>query len=78
MKGAISMKVIKEGKKRGIMRVTCATCEAELEITVADLNPVSIFFEITNFYYVCPCCRHKNCLNYKDLPEEIRFAVANK
>ena len=31
------MKVIKEGKEiKGTMRVTCETCEAELEIHISD------------------------------------------
>ncbi len=74
------MKVIKEGKKiEGIMRVTCKTCEAELEITAGDLRkePGDIPSDHTVYSYKCPCCRRRNYIGYSDLSEEIRFDMTN-
>lgn len=74
------MKVIKEGKKiEGIMRVTCKTCEAELEITAGDLkeSPGDRTFDPTTYYYKCPCCRRTNYLGYNDLSAEIHFDLNN-
>lgn len=49
------MKVIKEGKEiKGIMRVTCKTCETKLEIQAGDLKkqpidrPFAPLFTLTN------------------------------
>lgn len=68
------MKVIKEGKEiKGTMRVICETCEAELEIQAEDLES----FDLTTYYYKCPCCRRTNYLDYTDLTEEIHFDLGN-
>ena len=71
------MKVIKEGKKiKGIMRVTCKTCEAELEIQAGDLEKSTVnrsLFGPKTYYYRCPCCRRINYLRYRDLSKEIIF-----
>ena len=72
------MKVLKKGKKiRGVMRVTCKTCEAELEITTGDLKeePGDRPFDPTSYYYKCPCCRRTNYVDYSDLTEEILFEL---
>jgi len=74
------MKVIKEGKEiKGIMRVNCKTCEAELEIQAGDLKelPGDRPFDPTTYSYRCPCCRRTNYLGYSDLSEEIRFDLNN-
>ena len=75
-KGGFFMKVIKEGKQiAGIMRVTCKTCRAELEITASDLKeePGDRPIDPTVFRYKCPCCRRTNYLGYNDLSKEILF-----
>ena len=75
-KGGFFMKVIKEGKQIvGVMRVTCKTCQAELEITASDLKeePGDGPFYPTVYSYKCPCCRRINYLGYNDLSEEILF-----
>ena len=70
------MKVIKEGKEiKGTMRVTCKTCEAELEIQAGDLKkqPNDSPFGSPVYFYKCPCCRRTNYIGYSNLSEEIRF-----
>lgn len=70
------MKVIKEGKEiKGTMRVTCKTCEAELEIQAGDLKkePIDRPIGPTVYSYKCPCCHRTNYLGYSSLTEEILF-----
>ncbi len=74
------MKVIKEGKKIvGVMRVTCKTCEAELEIEARDLKEETRDrpMDPTVFSYKCPCCSRYNYLGFNDLSEEIYFDMNN-
>ena len=67
------MKVIKEGKNiEGVMRVSCVTCKAVLDITAEDLKN-GCNYRI--YYYECPCCKVKNYVRGSDLSDEIYFHV---
>ena len=69
------MRVIKRGKKiEDTMKVICRTCGAELEIQAEDIIVEEGFgYYPTYYYYRCPCCLHKDIIDYKDLTEEIRY-----
>jgi len=68
------MKIIKGSKKIGepIMNVICKRCEAVLEIDASDLRPYSFLTYDGTLCYDCPCCDYDgNCINKKELPQEI-------
>lgn len=76
------MKVIKEGKLENVMRVTCTTCKAELEIEANDIilghgdkSPIS---DGKQYYYKSPCCQNSNYLSYLKMPEGVRTGVFKK
>lgn len=70
------MKVIKEGKIKATMQVTCKTCEAELEIEAGDVKKcLDDQFAPTPYFYRCPCCGSKEYLGDEDLTEEIFYGL---
>lgn len=73
------MKIIKEGKKMiGTMRVTCKSCEAELEVETSDLKqePIEKATDPSVYSFVCPCCWRRQYINFADLSEGILLDMA--
>lgn len=60
------------------MRVTCKTCEAELEIEATDLRinpPDPPYAGFDTYSYQCPCCLHVHGLKRDQLTEELRAEI---
>ena len=68
------MKVIKEGKKDvATMQVTCAKCNAVLEVEAADFEVTTdnTQFQRLLFKFCCPCCNRANYLTRNEIAKEI-------
>ncbi len=65
------MNVIKEGKEiKNVMRVTCDTCGAVLEIDANDINlSPATRLSTEKYYYRCPCCNTLNIISGDDMPD---------
>lgn len=71
------MKIITQRtKKEEPKRVNCKKCGSTLEIVASDVKRKKAGcggmmegHQMTVWYYICPCCKENNYLEYTDLPK---------
>lgn len=71
------MKVIKYGPDYEPKRITCESCQSELEYDVKDIKSGSRLVadkvtlelkQVVGVYVQCPVCSHMNALDEKEFP----------